>query len=233
MRNFAFIPARGGSKRIPKKNIRLFRNKPMIAWSIEAAKNSNCFDEIFVSTDSKEIARISENYGAKVPFLRSCKLSDDFTPTYDVVFDFIKWTENEKIQFDNLCCIYATAPFTEPNDIKNSFELLKSSKNDSYVFVATSFHSSIFRSFTINDYGFTEMIFPENYERRSQDFKDVFHDAGQFYWGNINTWKKSSNILQNSIPYLIPRWRTHDIDTEEDWKLAELMHNTLIKIKDD
>ena len=233
MRNFAIIPARGGSKRIPKKNIRIFRNKPMIAWSIEAAKSSNCFDEIFVSTDSEEIAKVSENYGAKVPFLRSPKLSDDFTPTRDVVLDFIKWTQKKEMQFDNLCCIYATAPFAEPEDIRKSLKFLKSSENDSYVFVATTFHSSIFRAFTINEYGLTEMISPENYEKRSQDFKEVFHDAGQFYWGNINTWKRSAKILQNSVPYLIPRWRTHDIDTEEDWKLAELMHSNLIKIKDD
>lgn len=229
MKNLAVIPARGGSKRIPRKNIKLFKNKPMIAWSIEAAFNSNCFDEVLVSTDDQEIAKIAKDYGANVPFIRPKELADDFATTQQVIEHSIKWLSTKNISYDNVCCIYATAPLIQIKDLKDSLLLLEQSIDDVYVFVVTSFPFPIFRSFFIDEKGYSSMLYPENYFKRSQDFKEVYHDAGQFYWAKPQTWIDFKNIFQRAKPLVIPRWRVQDIDNEEDWIRAEKLHEILFE----
>ena len=231
MKNLAVIPARGGSKRIPKKNIKLFKNRPMIAWSIEVAKKSKCFDEILVSTDDQGIAAIAEEYGANVPFLRPKELSDDFTPTQSVIEHTIKWLYEKKISYENVCCIYPTAPFIKVDDLKNSLNILENSIEDIYVFVATSYPYPIFRSVFIDDEGYSKMIYPDKFKERSQDLQDAFHDTGQFYWAKSITWINKKNILQKAKPLVIPRWRVQDIDNEEDWIRAEIIYELLEKYK--
>lgn len=229
MKNLAVIPARGGSKRIPRKNIKFFKNKPMIAWSIEAAFKSSCFDEVIVSTDDEEIARIAKDYGANVPFLRPKKLADDFATTQEVIEHSIKWLSNKNIFFDNVCCIYATAPLVQIKDLKDSLLILEKSQDDIYVFVATSYPFSIFRSIFIDEKGYSSMLYPENFYQRSQDLKEAYHDAGQFYWAKSQTWVDFKNIFQKAKPLVIPRWRVQDIDNEEDWLRAEKLYELMNK----
>lgn len=221
--NLCIIPARGGSKRIPKKNIKNFCGKPIIAWSIKQAIKSNCFNKIIVSTDDKKIATIAKNYGADVPFVRPKSLSDDFTSTTAVISHAIKWLieNHEKPLF--VCCIYPTAPFIKLNDLKNGLKILKK-KNFNYVFPATNFNYPIQRSFKIEKDNKIKMFYPKHYKSRSQDLEEAFHDAGQFYWGKTSAWLNNKKIInRNSYPILIPRTRALDIDTIEDWKIAEVM----------
>ena len=227
MKNIAIIPARGGSKRIPRKNIKLFNNKPMIAWSIEAAKKSDCFDEIIVSTDDEEISSIAKEFGAKVPFLRPKEISDDFTPTQPVIQHAINFCKENNFTFDSVCCIYATAPFIKSDDLIKALELLKNSNPYSYIFVATSYPYPIQRSISINKNGYSSMIYPDMFEKRSQDLPESFHDAGQFYWGHKNTWFQPGNLFDNGRPLIVPRWRVQDIDTLEDFKRAEILQKII------
>ena len=222
--NIALIPARGGSKRITKKNIRFFSGQPIIAWSINAAKKSNCFERIIVSTDDTDIAEIAEKYGAEVPFVRPEKISDDYSTTRDVILHAINFLSSKNINIDYLCCLYATAPFVRSEDLLKAYELLLSSKEGTYTFTATSFSFPIQRAISIDGKGYAKLINPEFYNTRSQDLEEAFHDAGQFYWASRNTWETNSNIFQGSKPLILPRWRVQDIDTEEDWEMAELMH---------
>jgi len=225
--NIAIIPARGGSKRIPKKNIRDFRGKPMISWSIEAAMQSNCFDKIVVSTDSEDIASIAKKNGAWVPFLRPKDLSDDFTTTKDVIVHSINWLEKNNLQLNYICCIYATAPFIKAKDLKESIELIKKQKKDRLIFSATNFSFPIQRAIKLNDEGISTMFYPENFQKRSQDLEKAFHDAGQFYLAKPKLWFKKDNLFEDSIPFLIPNWRVQDIDEEDDWKRAEMLHQII------
>jgi len=227
----AVIPARGGSKRIPRKNIKLFSGKPMIAWSIEAILASKLFDKIIVSTDDDEIAEISRKYGAETPFIRPKNLSDDYTITIDVIAHAANWALLEGFSVNEICCIYPTSPFIEPSDLIKAQEKL-SLKKCSYVFSATEFRSSIFRSFSVNEENGIEMFFPENYKTRTQDLPKALYDAGQFYWGTLDAWINKKILFDNhSYPQIIPSWRVHDIDTQEDWKRAELVYNSLFNIK--
>ena len=221
------IPARAGSKRIPQKNIKFFCGKPIIAWSIELAKKSKCFDKIIVSTDNKEIADLAKNYGAEVPFMRPKKISDDYTGTVPVISHAIKWlTENYQKPI-YVCCIYPTAPFIELNNLKDGLKILKSSSSD-YVFPATNFDYPIQRSFRIKKNKRPQVFFKEYLNYRSQDLNEAFHDAGQFYWGLADTWIENKPIIsENSFPILISRSRAVDIDTIEDWKIAEIMFKAL------
>ena len=229
MKNLAVIPARGGSKRIPRKNIKLFKNKPMIAWSIEAAFNSSCFDEVLVSTDDEEIARIAKDYGANVPFVRPKELSDDYATTQEVIEHSIKWLLKKNIFFDNVCCIYATAPLVQVKDLKDALLILEKSIDDIYVFVATSYPFSIFRSIFIDEKGYSSMLYPENFYQRSQDLKEAYHDAGQFYWSRIRDYAKESMFGQSSIPIILPSYLVQDIDSEDDWVRAEIMYKVLLE----
>ena len=225
----AVIPARGGSKRIPRKNIKLFHGKPMIAWSIQAALESNCFDEVWVSTDDAEIAQVAQEYGAKVPFLRPDELSDDFATTADVMQHAVKFFEEEKqVCPDYVCCLYATAPFVIQQDLLNGLNLIQSEKVD-YVFSATTFPFPIQRAIKLTENDRVEMFSPEYFNTRSQDLQEAWHDAGQFYWGTAEAWLNKSIIFSNQSKVVeLPRYRVQDIDTLDDWVRAELMANLLL-----
>jgi pseudaminic acid cytidylyltransferase len=227
----AVIPARGGSKRIPRKNIKDFCGKPMIVWSIEAAKESGLFDHIVVSTDDIEIAEVAKKYGAEVPFMRPAELSNDFTGTTEVIAHATQWALDQSLDVDAVCCIYATAPFVQVTDLKRGLAALQSG-NWAYAFTVTDFESPIFRSFKQTAEGGVEMFFPEYFETRSQDLPDALHDVGQFYWGRPSAWLENWRIFdRHSVPIMIPRWRVQDIDTLNDWKRAELMFNQLKELE--
>lgn len=222
------IPARGGSKRISRKNIREFGNKPMIAWSIEAAQASGCFDKIIVSTDDVEIADVAKQWGAEVPFKRPADLSDDFASTTQVVAHAVQWYQERGQELTAVCCLYATAPFVEPADIKQGHELLDQGAADRFVFTAKVYDYPIQRALRLEpDSGIAHMWQPEQFTKRSQDLEDAYHDAAQFYWGRPEAWLESENLFEGSRPLLLPPWRVHDIDTVDDWKQAELMWQAL------
>ena len=223
----AIIPARGGSKRIPHKNIKMFCGKPMIAWSIEVAKESDLFDLIIVSTDDEEIAEIAKEWGAEVPFMRPAEISDDHTGTTEVIAHATQWALDQGFDVSAVCCIYATAPFIQVDDLKRGLDELKSG-DWAYAFAATNFGAPIFRSFKQTSGGGVEMFFPENYATRSQDLPVALHDAGQFYWGNPSAWIDGKCVIsQESFVIIIPQWRVQDIDTTEDWARAELMFSAI------
>ena len=227
----AVIPARGGSKRIPRKNIKEFCGKPMIAWSIEAAKASGLFEHIIVSTDDAEIADLAKKWGAEVPFLRPAKLSDDYAGTTEVIAHAARWSLEQGWGVSAICCIYATAPFVEIDDLKQGLSLLESGDWD-YTFCATDFAAPIFRAFKLLPEGGVEMFFPEHFTSRSQDLPHALHDAGQFYWGRLEAWVNNKPIFdQYSASVFIPRWRVQDIDNYDDWIRAELIHNQLMSTK--
>ena len=223
--NICVIPARGGSKRIPRKNIKKFAGKPIIEWSISAAVESKCFDRILVSTDDEEIASISESIGAEGPFCRPADLSEDFTPTADVVKHAIEFFQFPDISQVNVCCLYATAPFITPDDIRESLLILNSSICD-FVLAVTSYPFPIQRALEIDQ--FNESLImrePGKFSSRSQDLDKSYHDAGQFCWGKAEAWVITNDLFQNiTLPYNLPRFRVQDIDTTEDWHRAELIH---------
>jgi N-acylneuraminate cytidylyltransferase len=224
----AIIPARGGSKRIPRKNIRLFFGKPLIAWSIEAAKKSGLFDRIAVSTDDDEIASIARQWGAEVPFRRPADLSDDQTSTTEVIGHATKWTRDNGWPVVAVCCIYATAPFLQISDLERGLHLLESGAWQ-YAFTATDFAAPIFRSFRLRPDGGVEMFFPEHFSTRSQDLPVALHDAAQFYWGRPEAWIEGKMLFApHSVPIVVPRWRVQDIDDEEDWRRAEMLAASLL-----
>lgn len=222
--NVAVIPARGGSKRIPRKNIKQFHGKPMIAWPIEVVKQSGLFEHILVSTDDEEIAVVAKSCGAEVPFMRPVELSDDYAGTTEVIAHAVSWMREQQWQPKAVCCIYATSVFLTVDDLKKGFNAL-STGNWSYAFSVTEFENSIFRSFKEHPVGGVEMFFPEYFERRSQDLPVALHDAAQFYWGKPEAWLDKMQLFSNhSFPVKIPLWRVQDIDTEDDWKRAELLY---------
>jgi pseudaminic acid cytidylyltransferase len=229
----AVIPARGGSKRIPKKNIKFFFGKPMIAWSIEAALDSSVFDRIVVSTDDPEIADVARYYGAEVPFVRPESLADDFTTTIDVIAHAVSWLVEVGANPEYVCCIYATAPFLRSEDICSGLAKLRED-NFTYVFSATEYAAPIYRAFQELGDGNVEMFFPEHFNTRSQDLPPAFHDAGQFYWGMTRSWLSGAPFFQEKSRMIkIPRWRVQDIDTEEDWLRAEIMAPQVIAVPHD
>ena len=221
------IPARGGSKRIPRKNIRLFRGKPMIAWSIAAAHESKCFNQVLVSTDDQEIAKVARDYGAEVPFLRPAHLSNDQASTQAVIAHALEWVEQQGCVCEALCCLYATAPFVQAADLQQSELQLFESRPGTVVFAATSFGYPIQRAIYLDAQGYSSMFQPECFSSRSQDLTEAYHDAGQFYWATPETWSKATNLFEGMRPLLLPRWRVQDIDTEADWQRAELLHQLL------
>jgi pseudaminic acid cytidylyltransferase len=225
--NICIIPARGGSKRIPRKNIKEFCGKPMIAYSIECALASNIFDEIVVSTDDEEIAEVAKTYGATVPFMRPAELANDHAGTIPVIAHALQWFEASGLTPSAVCCIYATAPFIQLDDLKQGLATLESGPWE-YVFSATSFGFPIFRSFKRYDDGSVEMFFQEYFETRSQDLPEAFHDAGQFYWGRPSAWSGNKRFFdRSSNVVMLPRWRVQDIDCAEDWKRAEVLMRLL------
>ena len=223
--NIAIIPARGGSKRIPRKNIKNFLGKPMIAYSIEAAIASECFDKIIVSTDDFEISEVAIQYGAEVPFIRPSNVSDDFSTTIDVIQHAIK--ELGLADDVNICCLYATAPFVTEKSLSEGLSLLSSCELD-YAFSAAEFSFPIQRAFRLNENKKVEMFQPEHFNTRSQDLENSYHDAGQFYWGKCSAFKEGKPFFSSEAkPVILPSTRVQDIDTEEDWARAELIFKLL------
>ncbi|UUV21277.1 pseudaminic acid cytidylyltransferase [Paenimyroides aestuarii] len=228
--NLCIIPARGGSKRIPRKNIKDFLGKPIIAYSIEVALDSGLFSEVMVSTDDEEIAEVAKKYGAKVPFMRTEKTADDFATTMDVLVEVVDKYKKEGKYFKNVCCIYATSPLVSPEILKKSFDVYNEKKFDS-LFSVIKYSFPIQRSLSVNDDKIT-FNYPENANKRSQDLNDSFHDAGQFYWMKENLICKGAVLVtKNTGAYEISELQGQDIDNELDWKLAELKYELLQSIK--
>ncbi len=227
--DICIIPARGGSKRIPRKNIRSFCGKPMIAWSIEAARRSGCFEQILVSSDDEEISEVARSFGAIVPFTRPGRLSDDFVGITPVVAHAVQWCLDQGYSLNAVCCLLATSPFVQSADLKQGSYLLGKMPNDRFVFTVTTYSSIIQRALKINSTtGEVQMWLPENFAKRSQDLEELYHDAGQFYWGRPDAWLSTRNLFEGSQVLILPRWRVQDIDTEDDWYRAELIKRVLI-----
>lgn len=230
--NLAVIPARGGSTRIHKKNIKSFHGKPIIAYTIETLLASGLFDHIIVSTDSIEIKEVAESFGAEAPFLRDDKLSDSFTPTVPVIKDAIE--QYEKL-YDNhietVCCMYAIAPFISSNDIKSAFSLYEKNSPKGFVTCSTEFTFPFQRGFFYEEEKIT-LIQPEHYWSRSQDLTKAYHEAGTFWIGSTESFRNEMPFVsEDSLPYFIESWRVQDIDYPEDWERAELLFEILKKRK--
>lgn len=227
-RTIAVITARGGSKRIPKKNIKIFLGKPIIAYSIQVALDTGVFDKVMVSTDSEEIAEIARKYGAEVPFLRSEKTSNDFASTADVLFEVLDRYEEIGEIFDNMVCIYPTAPFITVEKIKRGLELLKNSETN-MVLPVVAFSYPPQRGYILKD-SFMEMKWKENYTKRSQDLETLYHDAGQFYCYKVSAFRDKKGIMTEGImPLIVDELEVQDIDNETDWKLAEIKYQMMEK----
>jgi N-acylneuraminate cytidylyltransferase len=222
--NIAVIPARGGSQRIPRKNIRDFMGKPIIAHVIANALESALFDRVIVSTDDEEIAAVARRHGAAVPFMRPPELADEHTGTTAVLAHAVSSLLGAGADdLAAVCCIYPTAALLHTDDLRAGLQLLQSGEWQ-YVFSATTFSAPVQRSFHRNEDGSLRMLFPEEFATRSQDLPDVLHDAGQFYWGRPDAWSNELKIFAgHSTVVQLPRWRVQDIDTEEDWTRAEFI----------
>lgn len=222
----AIITARGGSKRIPKKNIKDFYGKPMLAYAIEAAKGAEIFDEIMVSTDSEEIAAVARKYGANVPFMRSEKTSNDFAITYDVLTEVIDEYKKLGKEYDIICCIYPCVPFLCSNSLKNAYELI-ASKNANAVIPVCKYPAPVEWAMRIND----DILSADDVEKqliRSQDLKPAYFDAGMFYFYKTNEFvKKRTTMFPNTLGYVINETECQDIDTPDDWKMAEMKYKLL------
>jgi pseudaminic acid cytidylyltransferase len=225
MDRVGIIPARGGSKRIPGKNIRLFAGKPIIAYSIEAALSSGIFSEVMVSTDDSRIADISCKFGAKIPFMRSAETADDFATTASVLQEVMNdYRIKLGREFKEACCIYPTAPFVTGEKLVAGHQLLQSGNYDS-VFPIVKFSYPIWRALKKNEGNTIEMIWNENLKKRSQDFVPAFHDAGQWYWFVVEKFLHTGSLwMDRSHGLEISELEVQDIDSEVDWKLAELKY---------
>lgn len=224
--NMAIIPARGGSKRIPRKNIKLFNGKPMIAWSIEIAKASGLFGHIVASTDDPEIAEVARSYGADVPFSRPSELADDISPTVPVIAHAVAACANMGITANNVCCIYPCAPFIKTEDLISGLELLIAG-NSKYVYPVTEYPHPVQRAMLRSDSGKMTFLHPECELSRTQDLPKAYHDAGQFYWGKSSAWSAMKRMHSEGLGLVVPHWRIVDIDTPDDWQRAELLHRIM------
>ncbi|MCL2151844.1 MAG: pseudaminic acid cytidylyltransferase [Oscillospiraceae bacterium] len=226
--NLAIIPARGGSKRIPKKNIKSFSGMPIIAYSIQAAINCKIFDKVMVSTDSEEIARIAMDYGATVPFMRSKNTSDDFATTTDVLIEVLEAYADIENTFDYLCCIYPTAPFVTSDILFTAYKLLLEERADALIPVVP-FSYPPMRGLIIEN-SRLKMKWPENINARSQDLDSMYHDSGQFYFVRVEAFLKEKKLFcNNTVPMLLSELEVQDIDNETDWKLAELKYKMFVE----
>lgn len=231
MANLCIIPARGGSRRIPRKNIRNFLGKPIIAYSIETALRSGLFEEVMVSTDDEEIAEISRQYGAQVPFLRSKQNSDDFATTLDVLLEVVNEYRILKIDFKNICCIYPTAPLILQHDLKSGYDKLINEKWSS-VFPVVKFSYPIWRGLQILKNKKIQMIWSEYVDTCSQDLSEVYHDAGQWYWIELKEMVKSKQIMSDNSSFVeLSPMKVQDVDQEADWQMAELKYGVLQSLK--
>lgn len=228
MKIIAIIPARGGSKRIERKNVRPFAGLPVIAYSIQAALASGCFDEVMVSTDDEEIAEVAKSYGAKVPFMRSAATANDFATTADVIREVLDAYRQQGRDFDALCCIYATAPFVTPARLKTGFRMLRDGKASS-AFTCVEYSYPIQRSLVIEPSGRIVMKHPEYASARSQDLEKSYHDAGQFYFTTVKSFEQNGSLWGNdTLPIILPETEVQDLDTPTDWKLAEIKYSLLV-----
>ncbi|MBU1439193.1 MAG: pseudaminic acid cytidylyltransferase [Gammaproteobacteria bacterium] len=231
----AVIPARGGSKRIPRKNIKLFNGKPMIAWSIEAALQSQIFDQVIVSTDDEEIATIAKQFGAKVPFLRPATLADDYTGTAVVVQHAINWVlqnqwQQEQDPLTIVACIYATAPLLSASVLNHAMAIWQQRPRLDFIFSGCRFSFPIQRALYRDTDGAVFAVQPEAISKRSQDLPETFHDAGQFYLGTAESWLANRPVFsKSSYLYELPQYLVQDIDTIDDWQRAELLHQLLLQ----
>jgi pseudaminic acid cytidylyltransferase len=220
--NIAIIPARGGSKRIPRKNVKNFCEKPMLVWSIQAGLMAKVFDSLLVSTDDEEISAVAQANGAEAPFRRPSELADDHTPTLPVIAHAIRWVEEMRGPVDFACCIYPTAPFLRPHYLREGLEALKTHPDSDFAVSVTSYEYNIFRSLKRNRDGTLSMFWPENELVRSQDLPAALHDAGQFYWGRRDAFLSRNGVFSaRCYPVMVPRHLVQDIDTVEDWESAE------------
>lgn len=224
--NIAIIAARGGSKRIPRKNIKAFCGQPMIAYAIKAAHASGLFAHVVVSTDDVEIQSIANSLGAETPFIRPAELANDFTATAPVVAHAIQACEDLGWQFSNVCCIYPGVPFIEVNDLKGAFAKL-TERGAEYCFPVTEFPAAVQRALKHSSHGLMEPLYPEYELTRTQDLEAAFYDAGQFYWGTKQAWLSNNRIHSSGVGYEIPNWRVVDIDTPADWERAERLAASL------
>ena len=225
-KNLCIIPARGGSKRIPRKNIKNFLGKPIISYSIESAIDSGLFDEVMVSTEDQEIADVAKNYGATVPFFRSNKNADDFATTVDVLLEVIKQYESQEKSFDNICCVYPTAPFATKEKLEQAYKKLNSEDFDA-IFPVLEYSYPIQRALKLNDSKIS-LFYPENETKRSQDFDNSYHDSGQFYFFKTKRFLENKTVFTNNTGgILLTELEAQDIDNETDWKLAEMKYELL------
>jgi len=224
--NIAVIPARGGSKRIPRKNVKEFCGKPMIAYAVSAAKESGLFQHVVVSTDDQEIAQIARTWGAETPFVRPAELANDYTATVPVIAQAIEACRNLGWHFERVCCIYPGVPFIQIDDLIGALNCIKNNEAE-YCFPVTEFPSAIQRALKLLSSGKMQPFCPEFEMQRTQDLDSTYYDAGQFYWGTTNAWLTNSKIHSSGIGYVIPNFRVVDIDTPDDWRRAELIHQAL------
>lgn len=223
----AIIPARGGSKRIPHKNIRAFCGQPMLAYAINAARAAGCFSHIVVSTDDEGVAGVARELGAEVPFLRAANLADDHTGTTPVVIDAIRQLDHLGMTAEHYCCIYATVPLIQADDLKSAHQYLLASQAP-FVYTVAEFGFPIQRAVRMDERGCVTPFWPEQMTLRSQDLEPAYQDAGQFYWGSRAAWLGNiSPVGGNGVGHILPRHRVVDIDTPEDWHLAELLYRAL------
>ncbi len=228
--NICIIPARGGSKRIPRKNIKDFCGKPIIAYPIDAALKSGLFDGVVVSTDDEEIAQVAMQYGAKVPFMRPKELSDDFTGTTPVIIHALDELKKQGKVYEYACCIYATSPFVTTDNIKMGLDGLKNS-DKLFSFSVCAFSAPVFRSFMLKSDKSIEMFWPENYTKRSQDLPKAYFDAAQFYWGKSKAFSQNLNMFDtHSIGIELPSHMVQDIDTLDDWERAEMAYKAWFRL---
>jgi pseudaminic acid cytidylyltransferase len=224
----AIIPARGGSQRIPRKNLKLFNGEPMIVWSIRTALASGCFAQVIVSTDDTEIAEVARAHGAQVPFIRPAELADAFTGTAAVINHAVGALLDQGLSFDYACCIYATAPLLQARYLQQGLQMLQAAPEKSYAFSVCDFGFPVQRALLINDKGALQAMHPEYRNTRSQDLPVAYQDAGQFYWGRSEAWLRDDVLFSpSSLPVILPRYLVQDIDTEQDWRRAEYMYAAL------
>jgi len=226
----AIIPARGGSKRIPRKNVKEFCGKPILAYSVEAALEAGIFDEVMVSTDDEEIARLAEQFGARVPFMRSEKTAGDFATTADVISEVLYNYSRQGREFDTFCCIYPTAPLLTADRLRTAVQLLEESAMDGVVSVV-KYGFPVQRSFVMEE-GQLKVKWPEYILARSQDLEPFYHDAGQLYCLRSSSFARQGKMfMDRTIPLILSEMEVQDIDTEEDWKIAELKYEMLRRRK--
>lgn len=225
--NIAIIPARGGSKRIPRKNIKRFAGKPMIGYAIEAAKACKAIARVVVTTDDDEIAAIAGDFGAEVPFRRPPELADDITPTVPVIQHAIQACRTRGFDFEHACCIYPGVPFIRTEDLAEALALLIEHSGDGYTFPVTGFPSPIQRALKRDESGAVAPFNPEHVSTRTQDLEPAYFDAGQFYWGSAETWLEGKTVHAHGRAIVLPEWRVVDIDTPEDWDRAEALHRAV------